>query len=509
MGKQKASQVAVTSKQAHQYIAIDLGAESGRIIAGNLQDSKLSFQEIYRFRTQGTMINGELHWNVIRFWEEIIEGLRKFHEKIGSIAEGIGIDTWGVSIVGLDKNDHLRFTPFHYRANIVRDPMLDNMKTAIGEKFIFDITGIQFMALNTSTHMFAMNQLYPDLLKQSATIFMMPDFFYFLLTGTKITEYTNASTTQLLDAKKRQWSVELLKKLGINSNQFPPLIHPGTKIGEITQAVQDQTKLGKIPVFAVGTHDTASAIAAIPHTDINKPWAYLSSGTWSLLGVEIPEPIINEKMREYNLTNEGGIDNTIRLLKNIMGLWLIQQCKQEWDSDGKEKLEYSEIMKLAELAPSNQSLIYPDDNRFFNPKSMIKEIQDFCKETQQSIPQSKGEIARCIFESLACRYREILEMIQELTHQKVEQLHIVGGGSKNTLLCQMTANILQIDVIAGPIEATAIGNLLMQARASGLLKNLTELRTIVRNSFPIDVVTPKENCDSVYQKYKTVRSGSK
>jgi rhamnulokinase len=360
------------------------------------------------------------------------------------------------------------------------------------------------MGLNASTHLFAMNQKYPDLLKQSTTLFMVPDFFYFLLTNQKITEYTNASTTQLLDAKERSWSTPLLKKLGLSPSQFPPLHKPGTTLGSLSQEVQELTQLNPINVQIVATHDTASAIAAIPHTDPDKSWAYISSGTWSLLGVELPEPLISDEVRAANLTNEGGVEGTIRFLKNIMGLWLIQRCKSEWDIAG-EIVDYNELTTMAEEATPFQSIIFPDDARFFNPKSMINEIASFCEETNQPIPQSKGEFARCIFESLACRYREVLENIEQLTGTIVDQLHIVGGGSKNRLLSQFTADVLQKEVITGPVECTAIGNIMMQAKAAGIVEDLPAIRQIVKNSFPIESIMPNENWDDHYAKYLSYR----
>jgi rhamnulokinase len=491
-----------------RYIAIDFGAESGRFIVGTFDETekKLQMEEIYRFKTQGTPFFGNLRWNVLRFWEEILAGLRKYHEIYGNKADGIGIDSWGVSLVALNLNDELLYTPFHYRAEIIADPILDNFKKELGEDYIFNITGIQFMSLNSSTHLFATQKKFPDMLDRAQIIFMIPDFFMYLLTGKKITEYTNASTTQLLDVKKRQWSKDFLDKLSIKNEIFPPLTQPGTRLGRLLSSVQDLTGLEEIPVHVVATHDTASAIAAIPHIDQSATWAYLSSGTWSLLGVEIPEPIVNPTIQKYNLTNEGGVDGTIRLLKNIMGLWLIQECKREWDLQG-ESLDYAQIASEAERAPPFKSFIYPDDPRFFSPKSMVQAIQSFCQETNQSVPQTKGEHARCIFESLACRYREVIEICEELTGTKIQQIHIVGGGSKNTLLSKMTANATQRLVTTGPVEATAIGNLLMQAKSAGELKNLHEIRQVVHNSFDIEEIPPESgevqnSWEKAYQKYK-------
>jgi rhamnulokinase len=490
------------------FIAIDFGAESGRLIVGSLNNRKLQMEEIYRFKTQGTTIANSLRWNVVRFWEEIVEGLRKYKIKYGTKAAGIGIDSWGVSFVGLNKYDDLAYLPFHYRAELIADPMLEEFKSSIGEALIFNNTGIQFMALNTSVHIYAMNKKYPDYRSIVKTWLMIPDYFYYLLTNVKINEYTNASTTQLLNARKRTWDDELTQILNIKKTQFPPLMHPGQLIGTITSQVQTQTGLDAIPVYTVATHDTGSAIVAIPHPEPNAPgelWAYLSSGTWSLLGVEIPEPIINAKIQAYNFTNEGGVDNTIRLLKNIMGLWLLQECKREWERTG-DNCDYENLTKEALSAPPNQALILPDDTRFFSPASMIQEIQAFCKETNQHVPNTRAEIVRCIFESLACRYREAIEIIQELTEKKITTLHIVGGGSKNKVLTQMTADACQIPVITGPVEATAIGNLLMQARAAGQVKDLSEIRQIVKNSFEVEKFTPQSNWNELYAKYKSLQN---
>jgi rhamnulokinase len=476
--------------QHQRYIAIDLGAESGRIFVGTLTDDKLEMEEIYRFRTQGTMLQGNLRWNVIRFWEEIQTGLRKYVNKFGPEAAGIGVDTWGVTLIGLNSNDDLAYTPFHYRASIIADPLLDEFIHKIGKEYIFRTTGLQFMSINSSTHLYAMLKMFPELMKNVKIFLLIPDYFNFLLTGKKTTEYTIASTSQLLDVHKQIWAEDLIKTIGGDPSVFPEIKMPGQVLGPINDEVQEFTGLGKIPVHLVASHDTASAIAAIPHIDPSVPWVYISSGTWSLLGIEVSEPVINDEVRSYNLTNEGGVDSTIRLLKNIMGLWLLQECKREWDK-GRESLDYGEIVLAAKQASPFRSIINVDDARFFSPKSMVKEIKDFCYETKQHIPESIGEIARCIFESLAFRYLEIIEVLQLITSQQIKQIHIVGGGSKNKLLCQMTANATAREVIAGPVEATAIGNLLMQAKSSGHIKDLNHLRKIVSSSFPIEKFSPQ------------------
>jgi len=360
-----------------------------------------------------------------------------------------------------------------------------------GKNKIFETTGIQFMPLNSSTHLYAMIEKFPELMKNIKTLLLIPDYFNFLLTGKKATEYTIASTSQLLDVRKRSWAEELIKSIGADPNIFPPVKMPGQILGPITDEIQELTGLGEIPVHLVASHDTASAIAAIPHIDPTVPWVYLSSGTWSLLGVEALEPVVNDQVRNYNITNEGGVDSTIRLLKNIMGLWLLQECKREWDNES-DALDYGGIVIAAEQAPAFRSIIPVDNARFFAPKSMVNEIQDFCTKTNQPIPESKGEIARCIFESLGFRYLEIIEVLQSITDQQMKQIHIVGGGSKNKLLCQMTADVTGLEVIAGPVEATAIGNLLMQAKSSGQITDLKHLRKVVANTFSIEIYTPKQ-----------------
>jgi sugar (pentulose or hexulose) kinase len=476
--------------QFQRYIAIDFGAESGRIIVGTIANDKLEMEEISRFRTQGTMLQGNLRWNVIRFWEEIQTGLQKYVDKYGPEASGIGVDTWGVSIIGLNSNDDLAYTPFHYRASIIADPVLDEFIQKIGKKKIFETTGVQFMPINTSTHLYAMFEKMPDIMKNVKNFLFIPDYFNFLLTGKKSTEYTIASTSQLLDVHKRSWAENLIKTIGGNPGIFPAIKMPGQILAPITDEIRELTGLGKIPVHLVASHDTASAIAAIPHTDPSISWVYLSSGTWSLLGIEVSEPVVNDQVRRYNLTNEGGIDSTIRLLKNIMGLWLLQECKREWDKE-EESLDYGKITLAAEQASQFRSIISVDDARFFAPKSMLNEIIHFCSETGQPIPESRGEIARCIFESLALRYLEIIEVLQSITSQHIEQIHIVGGGSKNKFLCQLTADATGREVIAGPVEATAIGNLLMQAKSCGYIKDINHLRRIVSTSFPVDRYSPQ------------------
>lgn len=473
------------------YIGIDFGASTGRVILGTLESNKVSYKEIHRFPTEGTHVFETFRWNVLRFWEEIRIGLKKISEIENLNPKGIGVDSWGVNLVYLTQENELACQPFHYRDDLIIEGD-KKMRELFDMEEVFGITGIQDINLNALVHLSGILTKYPQILKRTEKMVMIPDYFNFLLTGNLSTEYTNATTTELFDAKTKKFSDKLLKPFGFHSENFPKTLFPGDKIGTLHLNVMEEVNLGNIPVYAIASHDTGSAIIGIPAKGDN--WAYLSSGTWSLLGIEVPEPIINEKVRKLNLTNEGGAFGTIRFLKNIMGLWLMQRSKDVWDEDARRKgesLSYSQITKEAEKAEPKRSIISVDAPEFFNPKNMITAIQDHCKDNGQPVPKTIGEISRCIYDSLAIRYKEVLKMITEASGKKVEQLHIVGGGSQDELLSQITANELGVDVYCGPIEATAVGNIMLQAYANGTVKNLTEIRKIVSNSFEIKKYSPK------------------
>jgi len=494
------------------YVAIDLGASSGRVILGTLQNEddkskiKISYKIIHRFYTGEFYIFDTMRWNIYRFWEEILIGLKKLSEMPNLNLQSIGVDSWGVNLVYLTNDYELACQPFHYRDSLINEgeQLIQNL---FDLKEIYNITGIQHLNLNGLIHLCGLKKKYPEIINRTSKICMIPDYFNYLLTRNLTTEYTNASTTELVDIYKKDWSNKILEKLRIKKDVFPLILKPGTKIGTIHPSVKKQCNLNDLDVIAVATHDTASAVISVPIDMDSKEvksyeCAYLSSGTWSLLGVEINHPIINEKSRELNFTNEGGAFDTIRFLKNIMGLWLIQKCKSIWDvkiKKGKinnldnsiKELTYSLISEEAEKSEPKRSIIAVDDPIFFNPINMEEAIQKYCEKTNQPIPKTIGQIARCIYDSLAVRYKEVINLLEEILGYKIKRLYIVGGGSQDKLLNQLTANELKIDVYAGPIEATAIGNIMMQAYAKGFVNNLNEIRKIIRNSFEIEIYKPK------------------
>ncbi|MFX1255982.1 MAG: rhamnulokinase family protein [Promethearchaeota archaeon] len=479
------------------YIAIDLGAESGRVILGTLTSTNdelphLTLQEIHRFQTKSTYIFDSCRWNLIRFWEEIKLGLTKLSTLNNLNLRGIGVDAWGVNLVYLTNDNELAALPFHYRDNLIYVGD-EKLRKELNMKDVFSITGIQEMPINGLVHLYGVATEYPGILERTAKIVMVPDYFNYLLTGTLVTEYTNATTSQIFDIRKHEFSTRLLEPLKMNPSVFPKTVQPGSFIGTLNNSVQSECNLGDIPIYAVASHDTASAVLGVPAEEDN--WAYLSSGTWSLLGVEISEPIINEDIRKNNFTNEGGAFNTIRLLKNIMGLWLIQRTKEIWDAEAKKEgkiITYEHLTVEASQEESNRSIINVDAPEFLNPKNMVLTIQKYCKENNQPVPKTRGQITRCILDSLALKYKEVLQTLENILSKKIEKLHIVGGGSQNQLLNQITADYLRIPVLAGPIEATAIGNILMQAFATGSISDLANLRSVVLNSFPITKYEPKK-----------------
>ena len=487
-----------------QFLAFDIGASSGRAIVGLLDKKTLTLDEIYRFPNGAIKKNDSLIWDISKIYSELIKGLGVYKEKYDKFIDGIGIDTWGVDFVLLDKNNELIDACHHYR-DIRTKGMLEKLFKCVSKKEIFENTGIQFMELNTSTQLFSLIHNNSPHLKESVSLLMVPDYLNYLLCGKKCTEYSIATTTQLFNPKTSNWSQELIENLGLNYKLFQKIIPSGTILGNLNKDIVQNLGLSNVKVIAPACHDTGSAIAAVP-VDMKKykrgEWAYLSSGTWSLLGVELDEPIINEKSLEYNFTNEGGVEKTIRFLKNVTGLWLIQECKKEWERYG---LDYSwdDIIADATKAKSFQHFINPDNPIFYNPPSMIQAIKDYCGKTNQTLPKTNGEISRTIFESLALRYKQVIEYIENVIGKKIKMVYIIGGGSSNDLLNQFTANSLNISAKAGPIEATAIGNILMQAKAVGLIKNLNDLRSIVRRSFSIREYSPKNVNDWIigYEKY--------
>ena len=473
------------------YLAIDLGAESGRVIAGLWNGKTIKLEEVHRFPNGPVLLSDTLRWDVVRLWAEIQTGLTMAAKKFGKKIVSVGADTWGVDYVLLTKTGEMLGQPYHYRDARTNGVMEQAVKR-VSRADIFAQTGLEFMQLNTLFQLIALKQTNPDLLDAADCFLMMPDFLHWALCGSRVVEFTNGTTTQCMNPLTRDWATGLLKKFGLPTRIFPEVVAPGTKLGALRPSVAEKTGLGKVQVVAPPTHDTASAVAGVPTANTGKPnWAYLSSGTWSLMGAEVNKASLSPRTLELNMTNEGGIDGTYRLLKNIMGMWLVQQCKRSFDAAGQTH-SYAELENLAANAKPLRSLVNPGDVRFLNPKDMPKAIQEFCRETKQPVPKSPGELTRCARESLALKYRNVLGALEELTDNRIEVIHIVGGGSKDALLDQMTADACQRPVVTGPVEATAMGNLMMQVRASGEVSSLAEMRDAIRKSSEVKRYEPRD-----------------
>ncbi len=439
------------------FFAIDLGATSGRTILCDGNNNACEIEEINRFPNHLIEIGGKFYWDIYELYRNILDGMKKLALR-GIQPTAIGIDTWGVDFVPVGKDGGILRQPRAYRDPYTVGAPEKFFKRIPAEK-VYAKTGIQVMNFNTLFQFDAMRREADSAYLAADKILFVPDALAYLLTDEMVTEYTIATTGQIIDADTRKLDAELLEAVGLDTDKFGRLIYPGQIIGQLSPAVQRITGLGAVPVVAVGEHDTASAVAGIPAEDDN--YAYLSSGTWSLMGILTRKPVINEKTESYNFTNEGGIDGTIRVLKNICGMWLLERCRAEWG-----QTDYGELIFEAMKETNFRSVIFPDAPEFANPDDMVKAITDYCARTGQQIPENRGQIVRCIFKSLALRYRQVLEMLRELTDTPIDVLHVIGGGSRNELLCQWTADSCDIPVVAGPTEATAIGNIKVQAKAT-------------------------------------------
>lgn len=482
------------------YLAIDLGAESGRVMAGLWDGKTIRLEEVHRFPNGPVYLAGTMRWDILRLWAEIQHGLGLAAAKYGKSIVSVGADTWGVDFVLLTRQGEMLGQPFHYR-DARTNGIMERTFRKVPRAEIFAKTGLQFMQFNSLFQLLALKQHSPALLDQADCLLFIPDFIHWALCGSRRAEFTVASTSQCMNPVTRNWAGGLLKQLGLPIKLFPKIAPPGSNLGSLLPSVSARTGLGKIAVVAPPAHDTAAAVAGVPTAHTGKAnWAYLSSGTWSLMGAEVNKASLTPRTQELNLTNEGGLDGTYRLLKNIMGLWLVQQCKRSFDARGR-KYEYAELAKLAAKAPALRSIVSPDQPRFLNPPDMPKEIQDCCRESGQPVPRNEGELVRCAYESLALRYREVLGWLEELTGNRIEVIHIVGGGSQSNILNQFTADACQRPVLAGPVEATALGNLLVQVRASGELSSLSEMREVVRRSTQVTTFEPGngDRWDAAYQ----------
>lgn len=474
------------------FLAVDLGAESGRAVLGRFDGEQLSLHEIHRFPNGPVRIQNSLYWNVLGLFGEMKRGLAKAAGEAGGELASLGLDTWGVDFALLDRNGELIGNPHHYRDSR-NDGMLDKGFAIVPRQEIFDQTGLQFMQINSLFQLLAMKLQKSPALETATTFLMMPDLFNYWLTGQKVCEYTDASTSQCYDPRKGAWALPLLEKFGLPTQMFPGIVQPGTRLGSLLPVIAEELGINQsIAVIAPGCHDTASAVAAVPMsegTEANS--AYISSGTWSLVGVETNEPVINAQSLAYNFTNEGGVQNTIRLLKNVTGMWLVQECRRTWAQQG-EELSYADITRLAGEAKPFAALVNPDDPSFLAPGDMPARIREFCRCTGQTPPADKGAIVRCALESLAFKYRWVIEKLEELNNRPITTVHIVGGGTQNRLLNQFAANATGRTVVTGPVEATAIGNILMQMLAMGQIGSLREGRAIVRGSFPVETYQPQD-----------------
>ena len=485
-----------TMKQC--FFAIDLGATSGRTILGCFTPQGLEIEEINRFPNHIIETGGHFYWDIYELYRNILEGLKQAAARQDIEITSIGIDTWGVDFVCIGKDGILLRQPYSYR-----DPHTENAPAKYFERMprkrVYELTGIQVMNFNSLFQLDTMRRHKDSALEAANKILFIPDALSYMLTGEMACEYTIASTAQLVNASTRRLEPELLKSLNLSEENFGRFVYPGETVGTLTEEVQRITGLGAVPVIAVAGHDTASAVAAVPAQ--NKNFAYLSSGTWSLMGVETDAPVINADTEALNFTNEGGVNGTIRLLKNICGMWLLERCRAGWG-----ETSYPELIAEANASEPFRNLIAPDDPVFANPSDMEEAIKSYCLAHKQPAIETRGQIVRCIFESLALRYRQVLENLQRLSPNPIEVLHVIGGGSRNELLNQWTANAIGIPVIAGPSEATAIGNIMLQALAAGKATDFPQMRCFIAQSIPLKTYQPKdkEAWDAAYLQFKNV-----
>ena len=487
-------------EKQNYFFAVDLGATSGRTIVATIENEKIQLEELTRFDNNLIQTGGHFYWDIYALYFEIIKGLKLAAQRQLNICS-IGIDTWGVDFVCVGKDGALLRNPLAYRDPHTFGMMEDYFEHVIDKKKVYDITGIQFMNFNSLFQLYAMRKNNDSALANAEKILFVPDALGYMLTGKMVCEYTIASTSQILDPKTKELSPELLESVGLTPAHFGEMTNPATVIGQLTEEVQQMTGLGALPVVAVAGHDTGSAVAAVPARD--EHFAYLSSGTWSLMGIEANDAIINELSYERNFTNEGGIEGTTRFLKNICGMWIYERCRKEWTDAPKS---HTELQAEAMRQPAFQCFINPDDKAFANPPSMVDAIQNYCRETGQKVPEGYAEICRCIFESLAMRYRQVFDYLKEMASFPIEVLHIIGGGSLNNYLNQFTSNSLGVKVLAGPQEGTALGNIMLQAKASGEVKDIWEMRRIIANSLELKEFLPqdKQLWDEAYERYLAV-----
>lgn len=482
------------------FLAMDLGASSGRVMLGEWDGVRFGLRELHRFTNGPVSVGGHLYWDVLRLWQEIKVGMARYAAGYDQPLASIGIDTWGVDFGLLDAEGRLLGNPYHYRDSRTQG-MPELVDALVPPEELYVQTGIQRLPINTIYQLVAMRQGHDPLLDAASTLLMLPDLFHYWLTGQKVAEYTNATTTQLYDARAGHWATDLLEKLDLPSHMLPIIVAPGTLLGEMLPEVREEVGLSSpLRVTATGTHDTASAVAAVPGLDEHS--AYISSGTWSLVGIEVRQPILSEEARKPNFTNEGGVSGTIRFLRNVGGLWLLQECMRRWERDG-QQFTWPTLVALAAEAEPLRSLADPDHPDFLNPLDMQSAIKAYCRRTGQPEPSGVGQVVRCALESLALKYRQVLTSLEGLVGHKLDTIRVVGGGSQNHLLCQLTADACGRRVVAGPVEATALGNILVQAVATGHLPAISAGRRAIEASVDLTTFEPSAvaDWDAAYRRF--------
>ena len=491
------------------YLAIDMGASSGRHVVGHFDGSKLSLEEVYRFENGPVDIAGSLFWDFPGQWAHVLEGLRAAGSRLGNRISSVGVDTWGVDFGLLGRGDVLLGNPYHYRDSRT-DGMLEKAFSIVSREEIFQNTGLQFMQLNTLYQLLAMKLSRSPLLDVAETLLMVPDLFHWLMTGRKCNEFTEATTSQFFNPTKGDWATELLGKFDLPTDILGTIEQPGANLGPLKSGLAAETGLGSAQVILPGSHDTASAVMAVPAASAAgaaPDWCYVSLGTWALMGVESPRPVVNDQVMKLNFTNEGGVAGTYRLLKNIAGLWLIQECRRVWNQAGRD-WDWEDLNKLSAAARPLVSFVDPDDRRFLAPTDMPEAIRSFTKETSQPVPEDEGAVLRCALDSIALKFRQVLGMCEELSGAPIKTIHIVGGGTRNRQLCQAAADACGRLVVAGPVEATATGNVMMQAVAAGDVASVAEAREVIRNSFAVEQYEPNDTAawDDAYGRFTTLLS---
>lgn len=480
-----------------KVLAFDFGASSGRAMLAEFDGKDITMNEIHRFSNDPVKLQGTFYWDILRLMHEIKQGIVKAVNAGGF--DAIGIDTWGVDFGLLDKEGKLLGNPLHYRDENTMG-IIEEADKVVSKAEIYARTGIQFARFNSLFQLYSLATKRPDILERAEKMLFMPDLMAYFLTGEMKAEFTIASTSQMLDAKTQNWDYELLDKLSIPRKILPEIIPCGSVSGMLSDEICEELGCKKVPVIAVASHDTGSAVVAVPN--ITDDFIYISCGTWSLFGTELSEPIINEKTEKYNFTNEGGYGGKVRFLKNIMGLWLIQESRRQWIREGFD-VSYGDLEREALACEPFKCFVDVDDEVFSTPGNLPKRIQEFCRKTGQYVPQTRGEIMRCIYQSLAMKYRYTYECLKDITGKKYDAIHMIGGGTKDNLLCQMTADFCKINVIAGPIEATATGNVAVQMIALDEFKNITDARQIIANSLNPVYYNPRSeiDCESAYREY--------